>query len=84
MPSIKKRRKPFSQRQRKWVLVVMALVSVGWLAIAVVDLLLKDIGFGIVYAVLALMWIGLTAAFGLRRPRTRFVSRDDGPTPSDR
>jgi hypothetical protein len=84
MPSIKKRRKPFSERQRKWVLVVMALVSVGWLAIAVVDLLLKDIGFGIVYAVLALMWIGLTAAFGLRRPRTRFVSRDDGPTPSDR
>jgi hypothetical protein len=84
MPSIKKRRKPFSERQRKWVLVVMALVSVGWLAIAVVDLLLKDIGFGIVYAVLALMWIGLTAAFGLRRPRTRLVSRDDGPTPSDR
>jgi hypothetical protein len=84
MPSIKKRRKPFSERQRKWVLVAMALISVGWLAIAVVDLLLKDIGFGIVYAVLALMWIGLTAAFGLRRPRTRFVSRDDGPTPSDR
>jgi multidrug transporter EmrE-like cation transporter len=82
MPSIKKRRKPFSQRQRKWVLVVMALISVGWLAIAIVDLLLKDIGFGIAYAVLALMWTGLTAAFGLRRPRTRFVSRDDGPTPS--
>ena len=84
MPSIKKRRKPFSERQRKWVLVALALFSASWLAIAVVDLLLKDIGFGIAYAVLALMWIGLTAAFGLRRPRTRFVSRDDGPTPSDR
>lgn len=65
-------------------MVVLAILSVGWLALAVVDLLLKDIGFGIAYAALALLWIGLTAAFWLRRPRTRFVSRDDGPAPSDR
>ena len=44
-------------------MVALALFSASWLALAVVDLLLKDIGFGIAYAVLALMWIGLTAAF---------------------
>jgi hypothetical protein len=84
MPSIKERGKPFSERQRKWVLVVLMLLSVGWLGLAVVDLLLKDTGFGIAYAVLALLWIGLTAAFWLRRPQSRFVSREDRSTPSDR
>jgi hypothetical protein len=63
---------------------VLVPLSIGWLGLAVADLLLRDIGFGIANAALALLWIGLTAAFWLRRPRTRFVSRDDRQTLPDR
>jgi hypothetical protein len=81
MPYIRQRRKPLSDRRRKLVLSLLAALSVGWLALAVAALHAQE-NVGIAYALLALVWMGLTVAVWLRRPRSFFVSQNELTTRS--